>query len=228
MHQFVLGALFAGQLNSGINAAWILLYLAQDKKWHDRVLEEVESAADRYCFDASLPLVDRLMQVPAEAWESEFPMIDLVLRESIRLQLPGAAFRKNISGRPIPLNKEGTEVIPPDAYAAFAVVNIHRNPEIYTDPETFDPERFFPDRAEDKNKQFGYIGWGVGRHPCLGMRFAKLENNIITAFWMAAFKDMQLVDKSGNASGLPAVNRNLHAAAKPTQKVYINYKLREN
>ena len=60
------------------------------------------------------------------------------------------------------------------------------------------------------------------------MRFAKLENNIITAFWMAAFKDMQLVNKSGKASGLPAVNRNLHAAAKPTQKVYINYKLREN
>jgi cytochrome P450 len=217
----VLGALFAGQLNSGINAAWILLYLAKDKKWHDRVLEEVESVADRYCSDTSLPLVDRLMQVPVEAWESEFPMTDLVLRESIRLQLPGAAFRKNISGRPIPLNKEGTEVIPTDAYAAFAVANIHRNPTIYSDPETFDPERYFPDRAEDKNKQFGFIGWGVGR------RFAKLENNIITAFWMAAFKDMQLVDKKGNASGLPAVDRNLHSAAKPTQKVYINYKLRE-
>lgn len=223
----MLGALFAGQLNSGINAAWILLYLAEDKKWHDRVLKEVESVADRYCSDSSLPLVDRLMQVPVEAWEFEFPMTDLVLRESIRLQLPGAAFRKNISGRPIPLNKEGTEVIPTDAYAAFAVVNIHRNPEIYSDPETFDPERYFPDRAEDKNKQFAFIGWGVGRHPCLGMRFAKLENNIITAFWMAAFKDMQLVDKKGKASGLPAVDRNLHSAAKPTQKVYINYKLRE-
>jgi hypothetical protein len=35
------------------------------------------------------------------------------------------------------------------------------------------------------------------------------------------------VDKKGNASGLPAVDRNLHSAAKPTQKVYINYKLRE-
>jgi sterol 14-demethylase len=155
-------------------------------------------------------------------------MIDLVLKESIRLQLPGAAFRKNVSGRPIPLNKEGTEVIPTDAYAAFAVRDIHRNTTIYTDPEKFDPERYFPDRAEDKNKQFAWIGWGVGRHPCLGMRFAKLENNIITAFWMAAFKDMELVDKNGKASGLPAIDVNFHSAAKPKQKVYVNYKLREN
>jgi sterol 14-demethylase len=168
------------------------------------------------------------MQVPIEAWETEFPMIDTVLKESIRLQLPGTAFRKNISGRPIPLNKEGTEVIPTDAYAAFAVRDIHRNPNIYTDPDKFDPERYSPNRAEDKNKQFAWIGWGVGRHPCLGMRFAKLENNIITAFWMAAFKDMQVVDASGKPSGTPAVDRNLHAANKPTQKVYINYKLRED
>ena len=206
----------------------MLLYLAEDKKWHDRVLEETESVANRYCSDSSLPLVDRLMHVPAEAWESEFPMIDLVLKESIRLQLPGAAFRKNVSGRPIPLNKEGTEVIPTDAYAAFAVRDIHRNTTIYTDPEKFDPERYFPDRAEDKNKQFAWIGWGVGRHPCLGMRFAKLENNIITAFWMAAFKDMELVDKNGKASGLPAIDVNFHSAAKPAQKVYVKYKVREN
>jgi cytochrome P450 len=206
----------------------MLLYLADNKKWHDLVLEETERVADRYCSDSSLPLVDRLMHVPMEAWEFEFQTTDLVLKECIRLQLPGSAFRKNISGRPIPLNKEGTEVIPPDAYAAFAVVDVHLNPDIYPDPERFDPERYFPDRAEDKKKQYGWVGWGVSRHPCLGMRFAKLENNIITAFWMAAFKDMQLVDAKGNASGPPAVDRNFHSATKPAQKVFINYTPREN
>jgi cytochrome P450 len=115
----VLGALFAGQLNSGINAAWMLLYLADNDHWHELVREEVESAANRHCTDTSLPLVDRLMQVPMEAWESEFPTIDLILKESIRLQLPGAAFRKNLSGQPIPVNKEGTEVIPADGYATL-------------------------------------------------------------------------------------------------------------
>lgn len=206
----------------------MLLYLADNQKWHDLVRKEVNAVADRYCADTSLPLVDRLMHAPLEAWESEFPTVDLVLKEVIRLQLPGAAFRKNISGRPIPLNKEGTEVIPTDAYAAFAVVDAHLNPDIYTDPERFDPERYMPGRAEDKNKQYAWLGWGVSRHPCLGMRFAKLENNIITAFWVAAFEEMQLVDADGKTSGSPAVDRNFHSATKPAQKVYINYTPRKN
>jgi cytochrome P450 len=224
----VLGALFAGQLNSGINAAWMLLYLADNDHWHELVREEVESAANRHCADSSLPLVDRLMQVPMEAWESEFPTIDLILKESIRLQLPGAAFRKNLSGRPIPVNKEGTEVIPADGYATLHVANIHRDPDVYTKPDSFDPARYLPGRAEDKNKQYGWIGWGVSRHPCLGMRFAKLENNIITAMWVASFEGMQLVDAKGEKTAPPKINMNLHSAHKPDTKVYINYKVREN
>ena len=227
MQQFILGALFAGQLNSGINAAWMLLYLADNKKWHQLVKEEVDTVASRYCADTSLPMSERLMKVPIEAWESEFPTIDLVLRESIRLQLGGNAFRKNISGKPIPLNKEGTEVIPTDAYATYAVTELHLNADIYTDPNTFDPARYLPDRAEDKKAPYAWIGWGVSRHPCLGMRFAKLENTIITAFWVANFDGFELVDANGKVTEPPHVSRNFHSAHKPDDKVFVNYKIRE-
>lgn len=227
-NQFVLGALFAGQLNSGINGAWMLLYLADDKKWHQLVKDEVDTVANRYCADATVPLADKLMQVPMEAWENEFPTIDLVLKESIRLQLGGNAFRKNISGKPIPLNKEGTEVIPPDAFATYAVTELHHNPDIYNDHERFDPARYLPDRAEDKKRPYAWIGWGVSRHPCLGMRFAKLENNIITAFWIANFDNFELVDASGKVTGAPYVSRNFHSAHKPEEKVFVNYKIRED
>jgi len=149
---FVLGALFAGQLNSGINAAWILVYLASKPYWLDRVREEVVSVADRYCPDDSVPLKERLMRVPVEAWEGEFPIIDICLKDSIRLQMSGAAFRKNVSGQDIPLNKHG-EVIPKGAYATFAAGDIHYNPEIYSNPDEWDPARYLPERAEDKKQQ---------------------------------------------------------------------------
>lgn len=224
---FVLGALFAGQLNSGVNAAWMIVYLSNNQHWLQLAREEVQAVADRHCPDSSLALVDRLMQVPIEAWESEFPTIDLCLKETIRMQLAGSAFRKNISGRPIPLNKDGTEVIPPDAYAAFAVADIHYNPEIYTDHNTWDPSRYLPGREEDKKKQYGWIGWGVSRHPCLGMRFAKLENNIITAFWVAQFEGMETVDSQGKKMAPPSVNQNAHSAHKPSPRVFVNYQLRK-
>lgn len=206
----------------------MLLYLADDKKWHQLVKEEVDTVANRYCPDTSVPLGDKLMQVPMEAWENEFPTIDLVLKESIRLQLGGNAFRKNISGKPIPLNKEGTEVIPVDAFATYAVTELHHNPDIYADHDRFDPARYLPDRAEDKKRPYAWIGWGVSRHPCLGMRFAKLENNIITAFWVANFDRFELVDANGKVTEAPYVSRNFHSAHKPEDKVFVNYKIRED
>jgi len=151
---FVLGALFAGQLNSGINAAWILVYLTSKPYWLDRVREEVKGVADRYCPDDSPPLKERLMQVPIEAWEGEFPIIDMCLRDSIRLQALGTTFRKNISGHDIPLNKQG-EVIPSGAYVSLAVGDMHYDPKIYENPDEWDPARYLPERAEDKKQLYG-------------------------------------------------------------------------
>jgi len=36
------------------------------------------------------------------------------------------------------------------------------NPDIYSDPETFDPSRYEEGREEDKKETFGFLGWGVG------------------------------------------------------------------
>jgi len=39
----------------------------------------------------------------------------------------------------------------------------------------YDPERFAPPREEDKVKPFSFIGFGGGRHGCLGSNFAYLQ-----------------------------------------------------
>lgn len=44
------------------------------------------------------------------------------------------------------------------------------DPSVYPNPEKWDPSRYLPDRAEDKKVSMGYLGWGIARHPCLGMR----------------------------------------------------------
>lgn len=225
---FVLGALFAGQLNSGINAAWVLVYLANNSLWRTKALDEVRSVAARHCPDKSLPLKDQLMQVPLEAWEREFPVLDLCLKDSIRLQLSGSAFRQNTSGHPIPLNKSGSEVIPPEAYVAYGTADVHYDPSIYPNPEVWDPARYLPERAEDKKKTYAWLGWGVSRHPCLGMRFAKLENNIITAMWLAYFDGMRLEDAKGNGIEPPRCNTDNHSAKKPDVPVRLRYGVRKD
>ncbi|KAH7378359.1 cytochrome P450 [Pyrenochaeta sp. MPI-SDFR-AT-0127] len=213
--EFIVGALFAGLLNSGINAAWVMCYLATSPEWLAKAQDEVRATAAKYARDPNAPLRYQLDDVPLEAWEGEFPVVDMCLRDSIRLNLLGTAMRRNISGKAIPTGNDN-EVIPPGAFVTYATGDIHLDPEVYVDPLKWDPSRYLPERAEDKKKSVhGFIGWGVGRHPCLGMRFAKLEQNVITAYFVASF-DFQLQDKHGNnLTVAPQVDINRHSAHKP-------------
>ncbi|KAH0269333.1 cytochrome P450, partial [Aureobasidium melanogenum] len=223
---FILGALYAGQLNSGINAAWVIIYLANDPYWRGKVWEEVKALAEKYDGDTSKSFPERLASAPLEAWENELPSIDLCLRDSIRLNLVGSMFRQNQSKSSVKVS-DGAE-IPAGAFGAYAVGDVHLNPEIYTDPEKWDPSRYLPDRAEDQKTKFAYLGWGAGRHLCLGMRFAKLEQNIILAFFLAYFDFDKLVDEHGKQiTEQPPSDLNSHSAVKPKQKIYVKYSVRE-
>jgi hypothetical protein len=51
----------------------------------------------------------------------------------------------------------------------------HMLPQYFKDPKAYDPERFASPREEDKQKPFTYLGFGGGRHGCLGQNFAYLQ-----------------------------------------------------
>jgi sterol 14-demethylase len=48
-------------------------------------------------------------------------------------------------------------------------------PTVFKDPEVYEPARFLPPREEDKAKPFSYVGFGGGRHACIGQNFAYLQ-----------------------------------------------------
>lgn len=212
-------------MNSGINAAWVIVYLANDPYWRGKVWDEVKALAEKYDSDDSKSIAARLASAPLEAWEHELPTIDLCLRDSIRLNLVGSMFRQNQSNKPIKVSDSAE--IPAGAFAAYPIGDTHLNPEIYANPLKWDPSRYLPDRAEDQKTKFAYLGWGAGRHPCLGMRFAKLEQNIILAFFLAYFDFDKLVDEKGNQiEGQPPSDLNSWSAVKPKEKIHVKYSVR--
>ncbi|XP_014510103.1 abscisic acid 8'-hydroxylase 3 [Vigna radiata var. radiata] len=50
------------------------------------------------------------------------------------------------------------------------VVSIHHDPEVFPDPEKFDPSRF-----DEPVRPFSFLGFGSGPRMCPGMNLAKLE-----------------------------------------------------
>ncbi|WP_327354399.1 cytochrome P450 [Streptomyces sp. NBC_01304] len=74
--------------------------------------------------------------------------------------------------------KLGRHEVPAGWRAGPLISLIHRDPEVYPDPEAFRPERFLGDDAARAQK--GWMPFGGGRRYCVGAQLALLEMRVIT------------------------------------------------
>lgn len=131
-------------------------HLAANPQWQDRLREESARIGDG-------PL-------DIEALE-KLETYDLVINESLRMMTPlpfnfrQAVRDTDLLGHYIPA---GTSVV------TWPSIN-HRLPELWTDPETFDPARFAEPRNEHKKHRYAFAPFGGGAHKCIGMVFGQLE-----------------------------------------------------
>jgi len=195
---FILSVIFAGVVNTGVNSCWTLLFLAHNKEWKTRVSNEVNSLITKHTDTTSSdPLHKRLAAIPISAWEDEMPILESVIRETLRITMNSTALRRNIV-EDLPVSGK---IIPRGNFMAYSLGDVHMNPDIYPNPSKFDPDRYSPGREEDKKVTFGYLGWGAGRHPCTGMKVAKLEIKMIIALFIAGY-EYEVVDSNGNFPAL--------------------------
>lgn len=98
-------------------------------------------------------------------------VLDSVMKEALRMCPPVPAQPRmaikdtHVNGRYIP---EGTMVVIPQ------MAN-HRDTTYFTNPNVFDPERFSPERHEDKGHRMAWIPFGGGVHKCIGLYFGQME-----------------------------------------------------
>ncbi|XP_032586068.1 probable cytochrome P450 6a14 [Drosophila mojavensis] len=76
--------------------------------------------------------------------------------------------------------EKGTSIVIP-------VHNIHHDPEIYPQPERFDPERFEPAAIKARH-QFAYLPFGDGPRNCIGERFGKMQAKVGLISLLRRFK----------------------------------------
>ena len=100
----------------------------------------------------------------------KLPAMQQVLFECLRLR-PSVSFLARRTVKDIEI--EGIQV-PADTMVFLSTIMNHRDPEHWTNPETFDPERFSDERREDKNHSFAFQPFGGGAHKCIGMHFAQM------------------------------------------------------
>jgi len=183
----------------------MLIDLAVHPEWREKCKKEIQDLLSRHLSDSlsSSTLSEKLGAIPVSAWEDELPILEACTRESQRISITGTTLRRNIRAE----MKIGEQVVKRGDFLAYSLGDVHLNPEYYPEPYKFDPGRWLrPDPVS--NAAYTYLGWGVGRHPCIGMKVAKLEMKLILAMFLTRY-EFDLVDKDGKfPNPLPVPDRN--------------------
>jgi sterol 14-demethylase len=168
-------SMFAGHHTSSGTAAWTLIELLRNPEWLAHARAEVDAM-----HGGDTPVTYQSLR--------EVPVLERVIKETLRLHPPLVILMRGVlrdfdaAGFRIPAGK----------LVAISPAVAHSLPEVFPDPERFDPERYTPGRDEDANT-FGWIPFGGGHHRCSGSAFALMQLKAITTSLLRRW-DFALVD----------------------------------
>ncbi|KAJ6576558.1 cytochrome P450 [Mycena vulgaris] len=223
--RFIATIIFASVANTANIFAWTLVYLEQHTEWKERVLSEANAFLHDTGLYGSGNLPVDMADVSLELMDAKMPTIELVINEILRLHASGPFIRRNIGDN---LTMDSTH-IQNGAFIMFPAIDLHRNPDIFPDPDIFDPARFTAEQL-DRRKHYGttFIGWGAGRHACVGKRAALLQVKMIAILLVAKY-DFALVDHAGlPLRVIPNVKVDkLFKICGPDEPVHIQYRTRD-
>jgi cytochrome P450 len=148
--------LMAAHETSTITLSAMGYQLARYPEWQERVRAEVLAVRG-----------DRLRFADLDA----LPSLDLVMKEALRLLTPlHVLVRKTVTDTTV----LGYHV-PASTVIQLSPWFTHRMPELWKDPDSFDPERFAAGRREDMVHRYAWAPFGGGVHKCIGMVFAAVQ-----------------------------------------------------
>jgi cytochrome P450 len=83
--------------------------------------------------------------------------------------------------------------VPAGTPVRLALAAGHLLPDVFADPERFDPDRFAPPREEDR-RPYALVTFGGGPRICIGIIFAQVEVKALLAHVLARY-DLEAVDR---------------------------------
>ena len=133
-------------------------------------------------------LLDELTRVlngaPATAADlARLPFLKQVVQESMRLYPPVWGLSRHAEQDA----EFGGYRIPKDAYVVVMPYTLHRHPDWWENPETFDPGRFSPARSEGRHS-YAYLPFSAGPRACIGIGMSMLEVQLVLAQLLPQFK----------------------------------------
>eukprot|EP00775_Hariotina_reticulata_P006190 gene6190-6426_t len=179
----LIAVLFAGQHTSSITSSWTGYFMisSKDKAFADAI-DEQRHILCKHGSDLTMDVL------------SEMEVLHRNITEALRIH-PPLLLVMRYAKQPfsVTTSQGKTYTVPAGDVVAASPNFSHMLPNVFDNPERYEPERFAPPRDEDKAKPFSFIGFGGGRHACIGQNFAYLQIKSIWSVLLRNF-DFEAVD----------------------------------
>jgi len=164
--------ILAGFESTSNTLVWALAYLNQNPKEYQKLLNESSDIFNSNCSEEDL--LKKIMDAP---------VCSSILKETLRLCPPIWSLPR--------MSKEDVVIddilIPKNSFVVVSPYATHRDPEIYKDPEKFNPDRW--NNGFEKSLPLGaYFPFGEGSRKCIGDQFAMIEMKIILLCMSSQFR----------------------------------------
>ncbi|KAF2667772.1 cytochrome P450 [Microthyrium microscopicum] len=157
----IFGMTFAAVDTTATVMTYIMYELSCHTKWQDKLRSELLAAE----LDGKDYAVSELYKLP---------ILGAVINETMRLHPPA------IAGLPRITPPEGAEIdgldVPGNVFVSVSPFVSQRNPEIFSEPDTFNPARWLNGECDTPEAQDAWMLWGKGARECLGKQLA--QNNL--------------------------------------------------
>ncbi|XP_070169048.1 cytochrome P450 4C1-like isoform X1 [Polyergus mexicanus] len=191
--------MFEGHDTTAVAITWTLFLLGNNLEHQEKVHEELEE-------------VFKDSKTPASVKElSKLKYLERIIKETLRL-FPSVPLITRKLAEDI---KIADYTLPKDATIMLAISLTHINPEVWSNPNKFDPDRFLPDNSKHRNP-YAYIPFSAGPRNCIGQRFALLEEKAILTAILRKWKVKSVKAMDTVQIGLTLIYR-------PCEEIFINF-----
>ncbi|XP_011878425.1 PREDICTED: cytochrome P450 4C1-like [Vollenhovia emeryi] len=156
--------MFEGHDTVAMGLTYAILVLAEHKDVQECIRNEVSAVMQANEEKLTMSALNKM------------PYLERCLKESLRLY-PSVPLIARTLSEDVKLH---SYLVPAGAVMHINIYDIHRDPNFWPNPEVFDPDRFLPERIQNRHP-YSYLPFSAGPRNCIGQRFAMLELKAIIA-----------------------------------------------